>query len=130
MSISHQTVVVGELPISESVTNNATKFTLQPNTILLQPNNILSQQNNNLTQSSLLEPQTVATFKKNVICYDVIKDFSIKNKRRVFSDMRTASIPVSTNTFFPRYGFTSGEFSTWTILTESNRKTTRSGVKA
>jgi hypothetical protein len=117
MSISHQTVVVGELPVSESVTNNATNYNL-------------SQQNNNLSQPSLLESQTVATFKKNVICYDVIKDFSIKNKRRVFSDMRTASIPVSTNTFFPRYGFTSGEFSTWTILTESNRKTTRSGVKA
>ena len=116
MSISHQTVVVGELPVSESVNNYTTDFIAQPT--------------NNLTQPSLLEPQTVATFKKNVICYDVIKDFSIKNKRRVFSDMRTASIPVSTNTFFPRYGFTSGEFSTWTILTESNRKTTRSGVKA
>lgn len=123
MSISHQTVVVGELPVSESVNNYATNF-------IAQPNNVLPQPTNNLTQPSLLEPQTVATFKKNVICYDVIKDFSIKNKRRVFSDMRTASIPVSTNTFFPRYGFTSGEFSTWTILTESNRKTTRSGVKA
>lgn len=123
MSISHQAVVVGELPVSESVNNYTTDF-------IAQPNNVLPQPTNNLTQPSLLEPQTVATFKKNVICYDVIKDFSIKNKRRVFSDMRTASIPVSTNTFFPRYGFTSGEFSTWTILTESNRKTTRSGVKA
>jgi len=73
-------------------------------------------------KTQMLEPQTIATFKKNVICYDVIKDFSIKDKRRVFSDMRGASIQVTTNTFFPRYGFTSGEFSTWTVLTESNRK--------
>jgi len=69
-----------------------------------------------------IEPTVHATFRKNVIFHDVIKDFSVKDKRRVFSDMRNTNIPVNVNTFFPHYGFTSGEFSTWTILTESGRK--------
>ena len=77
---------------------------------------------NDIPLSSVIEPQTFATHRKNMVCHDVIKDFSVKDKRRVFSDMRSCSIPVSVNTFFPRYGFTSGEFSTWTILTENNRK--------
>ena len=68
------------------------------------------------------EPATYATYRKNVVFHDVIKDFSVKDKRRVFSDMRNAGIPISVNTFFPRYGFTSGEFSAWTIVTEGGRK--------
>ena len=71
---------------------------------------------------NMLSSQFEATYKKNIVFHDVIKDFSVKDKRRVFSDMRAAVVPISVNTFFPRYGFTSGEFSTWTILTESGRK--------
>ena len=63
-----------------------------------------------------------ATYNKNIVFHDVIKDFSVKDKRRVFSDMRAAKVPITVDTFFPRYGFTSGEFSTWTILTEGGRK--------
>ena len=73
--------------------------------------------------ADLLElSQFEATFNKNVVFHDVIKDFSVKDKRRVFSDMRAAKVPITVDTFFPRYGFTSGEFSTWTILTEGGRK--------
>jgi hypothetical protein len=72
--------------------------------------------------SSILEPSSLATYRKNVVFHDVIKDFSVKDKRRVFADMRNSSISVGVNTLFPRYGFTSGEFSTWTVLTENNRK--------
>ena len=71
---------------------------------------------------SILTSQFQATYNKNVVFHDVIKDFSVKDKRRVFSDMRAAVVPITVNTFFPRYGFTSGEFSTWTILTEGGRK--------
>ncbi len=72
--------------------------------------------------SSSFEPPSYATYRKNGIFHDVIKNFSVKDKRRVFSDMRNAHVSVSVNTFFPRYGFTSGEFSTWTILTDGGRK--------
>jgi len=75
-----------------------------------------------LPLSTALEAPALATYRKNLIFHDVIKDFSVKNKRRVFSDMRNTTIAVGVNTLFPRYGFTSGEFSTWTILTENNRK--------
>ena len=77
---------------------------------------------NDIPLSSTLEPAYWATYRKNGVFHDVIKDFSIKDKRRVFSDMRNSNISVGVNTLFPRYGFTSGEFSTWTVLTENNRK--------
>lgn len=62
------------------------------------------------------------TYKKNMVFYDVIKDFSVKDKRKVFAEMRTTNIKVNIDTFFPQYGLTAGEFSTWAILTENNRK--------
>jgi len=78
---------------------------------------------NILPNSNLILPSgNNPTYKKNMVFYDVIKDFSVKDKRKVFAEMRTTNIKVNIDTFFPQYGLTAGEFSTWAILTENNRK--------
>jgi len=77
---------------------------------------------NSLSKVMILEPSTHVSHRKYKVIYDVIKDFSVKDKRRVFAEMRTASIEVTPDTFFPQYGFTAGEFATWAVLTENNRK--------
>lgn len=69
-----------------------------------------------------LEPSVLATSKKYDVLYDVIKDFSVKDKRKVFAEMRTAHIEVTPDTFFPHYGFVAGEFAVFAVLTETNRK--------
>ena len=63
-----------------------------------------------------------STYQKNTIFYDFIKDFPLKNTRRVLFNMRNKDLPVNVDTFFPHYGFTMGEYSTWAILTENNKK--------
>ena len=65
--------------------------------------------------------QCEATYKKNDIFYNVVKDFSIKDKRRLFAEMKNCE-NINVNTFFPRYAFTVGEFALWTLLTERNKK--------
>jgi hypothetical protein len=77
---------------------------------------------NSVSKIMIIEPSKYSTFRKYEILYDVIKDFSVKDKRRVFAEMRTTNINVTPDTFFPQYGFTAGEFSTWAVLTENNRK--------
>jgi hypothetical protein len=72
--------------------------------------------------SSSNEPFSYATFRKNNILYELIINISIKDKRKIFTKMRTTPIPVTIDTFFPPYGFTAGEFSTWAILTSDKRK--------
>lgn len=77
---------------------------------------------NSLSKVMVIEPTPFVTFRKYNILHDVIKDFSVKDKRRVFAEMRTTSLNVNSDTFFPQYGFTAGEFATWAVLTENNRK--------
>ena len=57
---------------------------------------------------------------KNMIFYDVIKQFPIKDKRKILSMMRLSNVNV--DTLFPCYGITAGEFSTWFMLTGNGRK--------
>lgn len=62
------------------------------------------------------------TLRKNQVLFDVIHRFSVRDKRHLFSVIRNAQIPVTADTFFPQYGFTAGEFSTFIVLTENQRK--------
>jgi predicted transport protein len=64
--------------------------------------------------------QNYTTFKKNIIFFDVIKKFSIKDKRKILSLLRLSEINV--DTLFPNYGITAGEFCTWIMLSGNSRK--------
>jgi hypothetical protein len=70
----------------------------------------------------LSDLQSEATYHKNNVFYDVIKEFSIKDKRRLFAQMKNSDLLIEVDTFFPHYGFTCGEFSTWALITERNKK--------
>jgi hypothetical protein len=72
--------------------------------------------------NSSMESHETGTSRKYDILYSVIKDFSVKDKRRVFADMRTANIKVTADTLFPEFGFVAGEFSVFAVLTENSRK--------
>ena len=61
-----------------------------------------------------------ATYRKNLIMYEVIKGFSVKDKRKILSLMRLPEVGV--DTLFPMYGITAGEFSTWAMLAGHNRR--------
>lgn len=71
--------------------------------------------------SSTMEPISHTIWKRNQIMYDVIKDFSVKDKRTLFQHMRNYS-HIAPDTLFPKYGLTAGQFSTYNILTEHNRR--------
>ena len=70
----------------------------------------------------VFEPPTVATYRKNDVCNNVVKDFSVKDKRKMFLDMRNSNVKIGVDTFFPHCGLTAGEFSLYSVLNESNRK--------
>ena len=72
--------------------------------------------------NSSMESHKIGTYRKYDILFNYIKDFSVKDKRRVFADMRTADIAVTTDTLFPEFGFVAGEFSVFAVLTENSRK--------
>ena len=69
---------------------------------------------------SVSENPQYSTYRKNLVFYDVIKGFSVKDKRKILSLMRLPEVGV--DTLFPNYGITAGEFSTWTILADTGRK--------
>jgi len=69
-----------------------------------------------------MESPTVATFKKYEILHDYVKNITVKDKRKIFADMRTATIKLSADTLFPQYGLVAGEFATFAVLTENVRK--------
>jgi uncharacterized membrane protein len=71
---------------------------------------------------SPFESETLATYRKNIIFHEIIKDLSFRDKRKVFADMRNASINVTVDTLFPNYGFTVGDFSTLLMLSGGCRK--------
>ena len=70
----------------------------------------------------VFEPPTVTTYRKNDVCNNVVKDFSVKDKRKMFLDMRNSNVKIGVDTFFPHCGLTAGEFSLYSVLNESNRK--------
>jgi hypothetical protein len=76
-----------------------------------------------MTEHNINDPsgaQAEATYHKNLVLFDVIKEFSPKDKRRLFTNMRNQKMDV--DSFFPHYGFTCGEFSTFAILSDNSRK--------
>jgi hypothetical protein len=77
--------------------------------------------NDNISNiSSIAENPQYSTYRKNLVFYDVIKGFSVKDKRKILSLMRLPEVGV--DTLFPSYGITAGEFSTWAILAGTGRK--------
>lgn len=63
----------------------------------------------------------IPTYHKYQVMYEVLKVMRIKHKRRIFHLMRECE-GLTINTFFPHFGITAGEFSTWHLLTENLRK--------
>ena len=70
---------------------------------------------------------TYPTWKKYMVLSCFIEALRVREKRHIFQIMRRSD-QLSHDTFFPLYGVTAGEFSTWQVLTE-NRKTRRSKQK-
>ena len=50
-----------------------------------------------------------------------IKALELRDKRSLFYQMRIHS-NLEVDTFFPKYGFTAGEFGVWQMLTEKHRR--------
>lgn len=77
---------------------------------------------NSFNKTMILEPTGKTTYNKYNVLIETIRNLPVKAKRRLFADMRTSSVKVTPDTFFPLYGFTAGEFTTMAVLTENNRK--------
>ena len=69
-------------------------------------------------------PGTEPTYRKTLVLQSFIDNLSIKSKRRLFKLMRESN-DVSVGTFFPAYGLTAGEFSTWYVLGGAPRRSTK-----
>lgn len=104
-----------------STLNNTTNNTTTNNTTTNTNNNTISIPITMYTPPAPMESSTVATFKKYEILYDYVRNISIKDKRKIFADMRTASIELTADTLFPLYGLVAGEFATFAVLTENSR---------
>ena len=70
---------------------------------------------------------TYPTWKKYVILSKYIEQLRVRDKRHIFQIMRKTE-NLNDGTFFPKYGFTAGEFSVWQILSE-HRKSRRVSKK-
>ena len=66
-------------------------------------------------------PGTEPTYRKYQVIQNAVDILTIKAKRRLFKIMRETSL-VNAGTFFPTYGLTAGEFSTWYVLSGSQRR--------
>ena len=64
---------------------------------------------------------TSPTWKKYIVLSKVIENLRVRDKRLLFYIIRSAEY-VDHNTFFPKYGFTAGEFAVWQILNEKKPK--------
>ena len=61
------------------------------------------------------------TWKKYIVLSRTIENLRVKDKRNIFQLMRVKP-GVTEDTFFPNYGFTAGEFSTWQVLKDANSR--------
>jgi len=68
-----------------------------------------------------MEPSTYATYEKINCIKQSIMSLQVKDKRCLFSIMRLTK-NLTSNSFFPRYGITAGQFSVFYVLSENNRK--------
>jgi hypothetical protein len=77
-------------------------------------------------QSSLLciLPGTEPTYRKTLVFQSVVDNLTIKSKRRLFKLMRESK-DMDVGSFFPLYGLTAGEFSTWYILGGAQRRSVK-----
>ncbi len=66
-------------------------------------------------------PGKEPTYRKYIVIQTEVNNLSIKAKRRLFKIMRESNY-IDADTFFPFYGLTAGEFSTWYVLGGSQRR--------
>ena len=66
-------------------------------------------------------PVLEGNYDKYDILYEHISRLRVKDKRLIFSMMRTRP-DITHDMFLPQYGFTIGEFAIFQILTENSRK--------
>lgn len=68
-----------------------------------------------------MEPIQYAAFRRTDLCMKAIGRLPVKTKRFVFSKMRHDCNQLTTQTFFPTFGFTAGQFATGQVLAENQR---------
>ena len=62
---------------------------------------------------------TYPTWRKHLVLSTVISSIQIKQKRTIFQLLRSNS---DADAFLPEFGFTSGSFCIWQILSENKRR--------
>ena len=61
------------------------------------------------------------TWKKNIVISHFVQSLRVKDKRVLFNIMRSDP-ELGSYTFFPLYGLTAAEFSTWQILSDKRSR--------
>ncbi len=61
-----------------------------------------------------------ATYHKTLALNYYMKNMPVKPKRLIFR--LTRDCPHNTNIYFPKYGITAGEFTSFNLLNENNRR--------
>ena len=72
---------------------------------------------------------TKSTFQKFTNMKQAIANLRVRDKRSIFLLMRTAADQLTSDTFFPNYGFTAGEFAVGQVLSENNRNKGSTEIK-
>lgn len=85
-------------------------------------NNIPANANTHENMELLFGPN--ATYRRNLVLINVIQNMSVKDKKHLFGMFRKMTSINDACIFFPRHGFTFGEFST--IYTALNHPPTQS----
>lgn len=63
---------------------------------------------------------TYPTWRKYLVLSREIEQLRVRDKRAIFHIMRTTP-NLTHDTFFPQYGFTTGEFSMWQVLSDQRK---------
>ena len=74
-----------------------------------------------LNSSVQLPLDGTTTYLKTLVLNDYMKTMPVKPKRLMFR--LTRDCPNKTNIYFPRYGITAGEFTSFNLLNENTRRT-------
>ena len=70
---------------------------------------------------SVLDTNTSVTYKKNMVLCHVVGNLSLKDRRTILSGLGSPHLSIHSDTLFPKYGLTAGEFSTWLLLTDKTK---------
>lgn len=65
---------------------------------------------------------TYPSWTKYIVLSKVIDSLTVKDKRTIFNIMRKTP-NLSQDTFMPTFGFTTGEFAIWQILSTATKST-------